>query len=345
MRPSLFSTFLCGVLLVSCSTQRSLPATVSRTFNRMDTFVTLTLVVSPGIEADSRGSRSGVSDVLAGVDSLLASWEERFSQTGAGSEVRALNRREPGIFPLSHDLIEMIARSRAWGDSTAGMFDITILPVKEVWGFGEKSGEQRVPSRRELDSVLQFVGYRQFSLNRDSGTIMFSSDSVRLDVGGIAKGVALARVGEYLDRKGFTQYLVVAGGDILCRGRRAPQRPWRIGVQHPRRSEELMAILDLDDGGSVVTSGDYERYFEQEGIRYHHLFNPRTAMSCRRNQSLTVYSPDPVEADALSTGLFCMDVPQVLAYIEARAHLECLVVDSAGTVTVSSGWQSRLTLL
>jgi thiamine biosynthesis lipoprotein len=133
----------------------------------------------------------------------------------------------------------------------------------------------------------------------------------------------------------------VDGGDVLIKGRRADGKPWRIGLQHPRQKQKLIASLELENG-SVFTSGDYEHYWMIGGRRVHHIFDPRTGCSCLKNQSLSLWGPGPVETDIIATGIFCWDRDSILAFVERRPRFQCLVVDSAGRVAISRGWNDRI---
>jgi thiamine biosynthesis lipoprotein len=113
-----------------------------------------------------------------------------------------------------------------------------------------------------------------------------------------------------------------------------------VGIQKPRGGGVLGAVEI--DSGSIVTSGDYERFRIVDGVRYHHIFNSKTGYSCPTNQSVTVWGPDPVEADIMTTGLFCRSASEILEFINARSRLECLVVDSSGQIFISNGWKSRV---
>ena len=134
---------------------------------------------------------------------------------------------------------------------------------------------------------------------------------------------------------------MVAGGDVVAKGRKPDGRKWMIGVQHPRRSDLMIGTLALENG-SVVTSGDYERFRIVDGIRYHHLFNSTTGRSCSANQSVTVSGPEPVTVDILSTGLFCRGAEEIVAFIKTMNGFECLVVDSAGSIATSDGWAGEV---
>ncbi|MBD3321762.1 MAG: FAD:protein FMN transferase, partial [Chitinivibrionales bacterium] len=123
-------------------------------------------------------------------------------------------------------------------------------------------------------------------------------------------------------------------------GHRKDGSSWNIGVRHPRKSD-LLALLPLDSG-CIVTSGDYERFWMHDSTRIHHIFNPETGYPCPENQSLTVWSMNPVEADILSTGLFCFKKDYILSFIQARPRLECIIVDNKGAVAISDGWKEKV---
>ena len=276
----------------------------------------------------------------ASIDTLLRFWDEHYSQTKPHSEVLALNRRSAAAVAVSVRLGRMIADALAYGDSTAGGFDPTILPVKELWGLGEIDTVHHVPSAAELAATLRKVGYRNVGINPGRDTVRFAAIGVTIDAGGFAKGYALIETGKLLDSLGFHRYLVAAG-DLVAKGRRSDGKPWRIGIQHPR-ADRLLATVTLDTG-AVFTSGDYENYWMDGNRRIHHLFNPRTGCSCTGNQSLTIRSDSPLQAKYLSTGLFCRPADSILAYVERRG-LDCVVVDSAGKIFISHGWKNKVVL-
>ncbi|MBD3393863.1 MAG: hypothetical protein GF418_17160 [Chitinivibrionales bacterium] len=319
-----------AAVLLACGCRGLIHA--KKTFFRMDTVVHVTIVAPRGADLDT---------VWQGLDSLLESWEQRFSPYHAASEVRALNERTADSTRITPTLAAMLETGLAYGDTLDGGFDVTILPVKDVWGFGVPAGPKGIPSPQDLAAALRRVDYQRVKVDREAGVAYFDDAGVVVDVGGVAKGYALRAAGRHLVRAGFDNWLVSAGGDILSRGKRHDNRPWRIGIQHPRDPDSLLTTVTLDSG-SVVTSGDYERCWEKDGVRYHHIFDPRSGTCCRRNQSLTVWSMDPVEADIVSTGLFCRAYGDILAFVNARPRLACVVVDSAGEMHASRVWQDRM---
>ncbi|MBN1757166.1 MAG: FAD:protein FMN transferase [Chitinispirillaceae bacterium] len=306
---------------------------VKQVFYGMDTITEVTLVLPSGLDP---------KPFWNGIDSLLEDWEQRFSVTGAKSEVQVLNRRKEQVMPVGPQLAAMISFALRYGDTLDGGFDLTILPVKEVWGFGEQAGDDMpLPSPETVDSALSTVSYRNVRLNAAHDSVYFASSATRIDIGGIAKGFVLHEIASLLDRSSIRNYLVVAGGDVVGKGKKPDGLPWMVGVQHPRTPDGMIGTLVLDSG-SIVTSGDYERFRFVDGVRYHHLFNSRTGACCRTNQSVTVWGMDPIEVDVLSTGLFCRSAEEIVAYINARPRFECMVVDSTGRIVTSREWHGRV---
>jgi len=303
----------------------------------MDTISEITLSVPRGFNT---------KPVWEAVDSLLAQSEKRFSATDANSEIRALNERGCGAaLPVSRELGEMLSMGLAYGDTLNGAFDITILPLKELWGFGERSGSaEPLPDSAQASSAVKAVDYKKVSVNEAKDSVFFESALTRIDVGGIAKGYILSQLYDLLKSKGISNFLIVAGGDIVVSGRKHDGKPWVIGIQHPRDRSALLATVALESG-AIVTSGDYERFRIVNGKRYHHIFDPKTGYSCGANQSLTIWTNDPVKGDVYSTGLFCLSAYEILEFVQTRDDLECVVVDSEGKIHVSQGWKSSVSIL
>jgi len=322
-------TMVATLALLGCAP----PPREHHTFYRMDTVVEVTLVMDKGTPP--------AASTWAQVDALLKTWEQQFSQTNPRSEILAVNQHKGKAAAISSQLADMIDFGLRYGDSTRGTFDITTLPLKELWGLGEGDTIHKMPSSELLRRALSRVNYRWVHLSAARDSVLFDSAGVVIDVGGVAKGFALTAAGRMLDSLGYHSYLIVCG-DVICRGRRPDGKPWRIGIRHPRK-DGLLATLGLDTG-SVFTSGDYERFWidSTTGTRIHHIFDPRTGRSATKNQSVTIWSPEPLRAKALSTGLFSYPADSIVAFVEARAVLECVVVDSSGAVFCSKGWKNAI---
>jgi thiamine biosynthesis lipoprotein len=307
-----------------------------RMFYRMDTVTELTVVTRKSQNLDF---------VWQAIDSLLLSWENRFSVEREGSEVYAVNHSTDTRCATSPELARMVHEALRLGDTLGGGFDLTILPLKRLWGLSDCPGDSvapTVPSDSAIRATRARIDYRRVSVSLDPPAITRDT-GVLLDVGGIAKGAAIREACALLDRLGLHDYLFSSGGDIRGSGRRQDGTPWIIAIRHPRRSDAFLATMRMDSG-CIVTSGDYERYwFTPDSQRVHHIFSPATGRSCTGNQSLTIWAMDPVEADVMSTGLFCRSADSIVAFVEKRPRLECAVVDSAGAVLASRGWKDRIT--
>lgn len=331
------------LLLISCNDIKR--NVYKKVFYRMDTVVELTLVLEEPLSRFpfQKKVNSKSSEIFDAVDSLLKDFEVRFSQNSKDSEILKLNKRESNNVIVSSSLYSMISLGKAYGDTLNGEFDITILPLKELWGFGKGEGRKTLPSHDSIKTVLKNVNYNLFKLGNEN-TIQFDNKNIFIDCGGIAKGVAIEDMGKLLNKFNVKNFLISAGGDILGVGSRIDKTPWKLGIRHPRSSEKPLAIFELS-GGSVVTSGDYERYVEYDSVSYHHLFDTKTGYPSKNNMSVTIFAESPVIADILSTGLFSRKAEEIMKFIEMREGLECVVVDSSGNVHISEGWKSKITLL
>jgi thiamine biosynthesis lipoprotein len=302
-------------------------------FFRMDTLVEATVSVPRDYDA---------KPLWGSIDSLLAQCEKSFSVEGDSSEISAINARAANALPVSARLGGILRAGLGYGDTLGGGFDITVLPLKEAWGLCERcGGDAPLPDSATVSAALRAVSYKKIHINGAGDSAFFDSPDTRVDVGGIAKGFVIAWLAELMKSCGVDNFLISAGGDIIAVGRRPDGAPWRVGVRHPRNPAELLATIPLDSG-AVFTSGDYERARAgEDGQRYHHIFDPANGYPCGKNQSLTIRAADPVRADILSTGLFCQNATDIVAFANARADIECLAVDSAGRVFASSGWQGE----
>jgi thiamine biosynthesis lipoprotein len=318
------------------------PQRFKHTFYRMDTVQEITLVVAH----PNRATSARLAATWNSIDSLCKDWEERFSQTSPRSEILRVNTRPGNEITVSPILAEMVDYSIRKGDSLQGMFDITILPIKELWGFGEKEQRPEVPlpSDNLVRATLRSVCLRCVRVDTTRHSLIVSDSTVRIDLGGVAKAFAFRDMVDLLTRRGYRDFLICSGGDISVKGRREDGQPWKIAIKHPRNPDAFLATLVLDSG-SVVTSGDYEHYYIRDGKRYHHIFNPKTGYCCTQNQSVTFWGMNMADIDLTSTGLFCLPADEIVSYVEARPWLECVVVDNLGGVHISRGWKNRVALM
>ena len=286
----------------------------------MDTFMRLTAYGSRGQEAVD-----AAAEEIFRLEGLL-------SASSPSSEVYRLN--EAGGGALSEDTASLLRSSLEAWEATGGLFDCTVYPLMELWGF--PTGEYRVPSQEELLAALPLADSSLLQLQGDSLAL---APGQRLDFGGIAKGCAASRVMEIFSAYGVQSGLISLGGNIQTLGAKPDGSPWRIGIQDPDASRETpLAVLEARDL-AVVTSGGYERWFEQDGETYIHILDPRTGRPAESDLlSVTVLSPDGVLADALSTALFIMGREEALAFWqESGLDFQLALLTEERTLYVTEG--------
>ena len=259
------------------------------------------------------------------IDRLMSTYKDE-------SEISKINR-EAASNPVAagDELFGLIQRSLDISVLTRGAFDITYDSVGQHYDFRER---QR-PDRAVIESERSFIDYRLVTLDQRGGTVAFEKDGVRINLGGIAKGYVVERGIDLLRRRGIEHAIVTAGGDSRLLGDRRG-RPWMVGIRDPREDGEVAISLPLVDE-AISTSGDYERYFDEDGVRYHHIIQPSTGEPASGVHSATVIGPDAVITDALSTSVFVMGVHQGLTLIGTLPDYESVVIDAEGRVYFSDG--------
>jgi thiamine biosynthesis lipoprotein len=232
---------------------------------------------------------------------------------------------------ISDELFKLIERSIALSKLSNGAFDITFASIGYQYDYrkGEKPTDQQI--KQELDRI----NYRHIILDKKHSTIRFAKQGVRIDLGGIAKGYAVDNGIQILKNCGIDRALVSAGGDTRIMGDHKG-RPWMTGIRDPRNKKKSIVIIPLSDT-AVSTSGDYERYFIKDGVRYHHILSPKTGKSVHKTRSVTVIGPDAITTDGLSTTLFVLGPVKGLALAEKLKGIDAVIIDAAGKVHYSSG--------
>ncbi len=285
----------------------------------MDTLVTVTLWGAPGPAAE--GALAAAFGALAAVDEELARvpgtflWE--LNQTGSG--------------PLTPAAAAVLEASLGWARASSGAFDPTVAPLLDLWDV--PAGPHPPPHPDRLARAVAAGGWHRVRPGANGGVDLGGAE---LDFGGIAKGYALDRAAEALRARGVVDYLVNAGGDLVVAGAKGGA-PWRVGIQHPREPGAFLRVV-TPLAGALVTSGDYERAYEWEGERVHHLLDPRTGRPARGCQSVTVWAPTAIDADALATAVFVLGPAEGLRLVAAEPGAEALVVDADGRLHETPGF-------
>jgi len=254
----------------------------------------------------------------------------------ANSEMTRINEtaaNEP--VTVSPELFGLIDRALQLSIATNGAFDITYDSVGQLYDFREGIR----PAPEQITTHLDAIDYRHVRLDRESSEIQFARPGVRINLGGIAKGYAVESVINVLRDAGVAHALATAGGDTRLLGDRG-NGPWVVGVRDPDDKEGLVTRLALQDE-AISTSGDYERFFIEGDVRYHHILDPSTGRSVGHVRSVTIIGPDATMTDGLSTSVFVLGPDAGLELIESLEGYEALIIDTEHRIRLSSGMDPR----
>ena len=326
-----FLTLLCSTL----SGCMGIPAgqesaVVTRAQMQMGTLVKITAVARSKSVAQAAAS-AGFAEIRR-LEELLSTWIPT-------SELSRVNA-SAGVMPVhvSPETLTVVQRAVQVAEMTNGGFNIAIGPAVDAWRVTES---QRIPTESELDALRPLVDLMSVHVDVREQTIYLGKAGMRIDVGGIGKGYAADQAVEALRRAGAVAGVVALSGDIKTFGRLPGGKMFPVGIQHPRKDGSVLAWIDLQDE-AISTAGDYERFFEREGVRYHHILDPRTLQPARSCQSVTVIAREGIWADGLDTGIFVMGAETGMQLVETLPDVEAIIVDDEGLVHVSSGLRDRI---
>ncbi|RMG01907.1 MAG: FAD:protein FMN transferase [Nitrospirae bacterium] len=315
------------VLLTSCAKHGE------RMFRKSD-FVMDTIVAITVVSDDPSRAEMVIDEGF----SELRRLEKLLSFFSGESEISRINKNA-GIKPVkvSADTLRVIKKAVEVSRMSGGAFDITVGPVTGLYDFKEK----RLPGDDELERALKLVGYKNIIIDEDRGTVFLKNRGMKIDTGGIAKGYGADRVVELLKKRGIKAALVAVAGDIRCYGRRPDGKPWRVGVKDPMKTgDAILGVLPLTDS-AISTSGDYERFFIKDGMRYHHLIDPRTGRPAHGLKSVTVLAPEGVLTDSYATAAFVLGLEEGRRLLE-KLGFQYIMVDEGGKLHVSKGLKDHL---
>ena len=269
---------------------------------------------------------------MAAVIAELRRTDELMSTYKPESQLSAVNAHAfEGPVEVDPEIIEVVTRSFDFSRMSAGAFDVTYASVGYLYDYRAR---QR-PSGEQVTAALPAVDYRQVQVDSKRNTIRFLRPGMRIDLGGIAKGYAVDRSIEILRELGIEHAMVNAGGDTRLLGDRRG-KPWIVGVRDPRNEGRMVTRLPLENE-AISTSGDYERYFEEDGVRYHHILVPGTGEVARAVRSATIIGPDATLTDGLSTTVFVLGVKRGMELVSRLPGIEAVIVDKDGRIFYSAG--------
>lgn len=277
-------------------------------------------------------------ETLSKVFDRLRQIENRMSINIANSDISKINENA-GIksVKVHDDVYFVLDKAKYYAKISNGAFDPTIGPLVELWGIGTE--HEQIPKKEEIDNKVQKVDYNKLQLLDDNKVFLEEKEMV-LDLGGIAKGYAADEAIRILIENGVKSAIIDLGGNIFVLGSKTNKEGWRIGVQNPFKSRSLDNYVGIVQGKdmSVVTSGNYERYFEEDGVRYHHILSSKTGYPARNNvMGISVLSNNSIDGDALSTAFYVMGIEEGLKLVEELEGIEVIYITKDKKLYMSSG--------
>jgi len=280
--------------------------------------------------AAARAAMSAVMNEMHRIDASMSPYKPE-------SELSRINReaaQKPVV--ISKEMFDIITRSIEFSKLSDGAFDITFSSVGYLYDYRAHVK----PTDEQIAKTLPGINYRHLLLDPNARTIHYARTGVRIDLGGIAKGYAVDNCIAILKKRGITNAIVTAGGDSRLLGDRRG-RPWNVGIRDPRQRGEVAVVLPLADV-AISTSGDYERFFEEDGVRHHHIINPKTGKSATGVRSVTVIAPDGITTEGLTKSVFVKGPKEGIRLIESLKGVDAIIIDDTGHMLYSPGLRNAM---
>ncbi len=270
--------------------------------------------------------------------------EDEMSVSIESSQIYKINSHPGEAVKVKNDTFKVIKNSLNYAKLTDGKFDPSIGPLVELWGIDTEHA--RVPTRKEIQDARKLVNYRWVEINENNKTVHLTKKGMKLDLGSIAKGYAADEVRKIVNEEGVKSAYVNLGGNVLVIGSKPDGSAWKVGIKDPRlKRNGVMASIEVRDK-TIVTSGNYERYFKEDGVIYHHIIDPTTGRPARTDIiSASIITHDSLDADALSTSVFVLGPEKGMKLIENTPEVEAMIINDDLKVTLSSGLKNKVELL
>ncbi|MGZ6093397.1 MAG: FAD:protein FMN transferase, partial [Polyangiales bacterium] len=312
------------------------PKVVSGSFSAMGTAIEMKLWTDRGETA----ARAAMNDAFAEIqrlEAMMTTWKE-------SSEVSRINAAAGDkAVTVSDELLDVLEGARKIHDESKGVFDVTFYGLKGLWHFDQDLVAE-IPKDEAIKARLPLIDGSKVELDRAAKTVRLPTKGMAINLGGIAKGYVVDKAAAVLAKEGFTDVVVQAGGDLLVKGRKG-QDPWRVGIRDPRGPmDDYFAIAPITDA-SFSTAGDYERFFIKDGVRYHHILDPRTGKPATACRSVTVLAKDALTADELDDAIFILGPEEGMKLLEKHPGAGAVVVDKDNKVHVSDNLKGIVTMV
>ncbi|MFQ3208386.1 MAG: thiamine biosynthesis lipoprotein [Glaciecola sp.] len=297
------------LFIVSCAPNQ--PVEVAILGETMGTTYSIKVVRKSEIPLDVQALKGQIDDALIQVNALMSTYDP-------DSELSQLNKTAAGIrFPISDQTEFVLKEAIRLHNLSNGSLDVTVGPLVNLWGFGPDKRAEVIPTQSQLLEIADYVGIDKFEMNL--GVVTKSHSKLYIDLSTIAKGYGVDAVADIIEENEISDYLIEIGGEMRVAGKKANGNDWRIAIEKPITNERAIQKIISIGNNAVATSGDYRNYFEQDGIRYSHLIEPKTGYPITHNLvSVTVVHASSMTADGLATALNVMGADQAKAVATAE---------------------------
>jgi len=277
-----------------------------------------------------RGSVNDIESVIDSTFGYIEDFDSLWSSTLPESDIFRLNENSGGISQhIDHHTFRLLTEGSMMGEMTNNTFSMYLGPVTGLWGFS--TGNPHLPDSNSITEALKFTGESIFFTEN---SCLLGKKGMKLDIGGIGKGYCVDLGVEHLLKEGIISGIVEAGGDLRTFGKPDDSESWRIGIRHPRNLSEFYGVLEIAEC-AVATSGDYQQYFEEEGVRYHHILDPKTGRPSNKCVSATIAAATCMDADAAATAVFVMGPEEGIKWLNDNSDFEGIIIffDNDGVLT------------
>lgn len=323
---AIFCSFI-SIFLISCKSRHKLQQEMLLMGTRVE------IIALGNNRAALQKAVSHAFQEIKRIERIMSEWDD-------GSEVSAINRNA-GLRPvkISGELIDILNKSIQISKATNGAFDITWLPLKDLWNMDEKLS--RLPSDAEIKHIINIIGYEYLKLNNRESTAYLNKAQMKIGLGAIAKGYAVDKSATVMKKAGINNFLINAGGDIYASGLNE-NAPWEVGIKAPNSNNDIITSININNE-AIATSGVYEKYIIINDRKYSHIINPRTGHpSASDIKSISVIAGTCTLADAWATALLVMGTEKALAMVDSRSEIEAFIIDDKGNHHISTGINGRL---
>lgn len=320
----LFLLGLSGILLTACA-----PKTAKQTEFMLDTICTITIY-------EEKNKEKTADELIEEAFELCSGYEDMLSRTIEGSDIYKLNNSGGTPVEVSDDTMEILEAAKRYSELSDGAFDITTAPLSILWDF--EGEDPHVPPEDQIQAMTEKIDYTKIKI--DGNTVTLEAPVEAIDLGAIAKGYIADRTADYLRENGVTSAYISLGGNLYAIGSNSQEkRPFRLGIQDPKSTDgSIIGYVEVSDK-SLVTSGDYQRFFEEDGKRYHHILDPETGYPTDNGlSSVTIVSDKSLDGDALSTACFVLGLDDGMKLINSLDGIEAVFIDGSNEIYLSDGF-------